>query len=194
MPESLSSCFIDDVTTPHHLEYYGNAGQTEASAFDSPVPVTFLSVKGKFEFGIECLCEDRGQREQWLNFIFQLMRDTLGKSGLGSKKSSGYGKITINYVEKTPKLYQKGDSVIVRCTDTIKIKNKKGSSDETAYKGRFVLEDYPDEIDCQIKTTIIVAKEDKGKTFNATVENDVNFPQKNASKPICILSVGDRID
>lgn len=95
-PESLGNCLKDDVMTPHHSAYYGSNGETAPTDFDSPTPVTFLSVSGKFLFVISCDDVDEfgavtplGKR--WLAFVWSLLGGALSKKGIGGKTNSGYG-------------------------------------------------------------------------------------------------------
>ena len=94
-PESLENCLHKDVMTPHHGDYYGGSakGPTE---FDSPNPVTFLSVSGKFLFVISCDDKDENDNvslngQRWINFVWKLLGDALRDKGIGGKTNSGYG-------------------------------------------------------------------------------------------------------
>jgi CRISPR-associated protein Cmr6 len=90
-PESISDCIVRDVMTPHHGKYYMGVSESgERSAptdFDDPVPVTFLSVRGKFEVHVSC----DGDGEQWEKITMSLLEEALSKKGIGGKTSSGYG-------------------------------------------------------------------------------------------------------
>lgn len=106
-PESLEKCLKDDVMTPHHTEYYGSTDETAPTDFDSPVPVTFLSVSGKFLFVISCddvdesgMVTDEGKK--WINFVWNLLEGALANKGIGGKTNSGYGFVPLVVPEEPP--------------------------------------------------------------------------------------------
>lgn len=90
VPDSLKDCLKDDVMTPHHSDYYGAKDETAPTDFDSPVPVTFLSVSGKFLFVISSDdVTDTGKK--WIEFVWKLLDGALANKGIGGKTNSGYG-------------------------------------------------------------------------------------------------------
>ena len=145
MPESMNDCFVTDVMTPHH----GND-------FTDPIPINFLTVKGKFEIFIGCsnLEADR----EWINFAFGLVESALKNYGIGGKIRAGYGKMNMILSAEEKKAHEeeskraeyrkkgfmfiKGDEVEVIC---VKVEiNKKGKE-----KQQFVFTN-----DCGDKNTI----------------------------------------
>lgn len=106
-PESVNgTTLVPDVTTPHHSAYYqaGDTDQTPAADWDSPVPVSFLTVnKGiKFELVLGCdlVAENDAERETisgWLKIVSELLREALQHRGIGGKTSSGYGRAELKY-------------------------------------------------------------------------------------------------
>nr|WP_321500821.1 type III-B CRISPR module RAMP protein Cmr6 [uncultured Dethiosulfovibrio sp.] len=81
-----------DIMTPHHKDYYGDKGGSAPTDFDSPVPVSFLSVSGSFQVVIEC--DDPSEEGQgWLKLATELVKEALDKWGVGGKTSSGYGQL-----------------------------------------------------------------------------------------------------
>ena len=97
-PTTKENCLHKDVMTPHHRDYYGSPKDKVVSPteFDSPVPVTFLSVSGKFLFVISCDDKDEDGNvspngKRWLDFVWKLLGDALKNKGIGGKTNSGYG-------------------------------------------------------------------------------------------------------
>ncbi len=77
-----------DTITVHHQEYY-NQGKEVPADFDSPVPVPFLSVSGRFIFAI------RGGTKQHRKAAREILELALNQEGVGAKTSSGYGRMTM---------------------------------------------------------------------------------------------------
>ena len=98
LPEDVTTSFHLDVITPHHQDYYGNAGKSSPTDFDTPVPIPFLSVSGKFQFALS-LDTDHDQTElsteekSILTFAKRLLLEALRDFGIGGKTSSGYGRM-----------------------------------------------------------------------------------------------------
>lgn len=86
VPESSASGRVPDVITVHHQDYY--AGKAPPTDFDSPIPVSFLTVVGKFFFAFEA------PNNSWAEFLKPFVKEALGNEGLGAKRSSGYGRFT----------------------------------------------------------------------------------------------------
>lgn len=87
---------LADIMTPHHSSYYGGelkGGQrVNATDFDSPIPVKFLSVRGTFHFVLECEdLSDPGLK--WLSLAAGVLKSALADWGVGGKTSSGYGRL-----------------------------------------------------------------------------------------------------
>jgi len=74
-----------DVLTPHHQEYMQRG--SAPTDFDNPVPVHFLTVRGRFLFVIEA------PNPSWKVYLEALLQDVVGREGIGAKRSSGYGVI-----------------------------------------------------------------------------------------------------
>lgn len=92
IPDSDPRPLKRDVMTPHHLAWQdGSAPPTD---FDSPNPVPFLSVSGKFFIALTW----DGPRQNaesgaWLELAFDLLTAALKDWGIGAKTSSGYGRL-----------------------------------------------------------------------------------------------------
>ncbi len=120
-PESLKGALRMDVMTPHHQDW-----QTKKQAptdFDSPVPVSFLSVFGTFQCHLSWAGPmDHSPEEirQWLKLAQALLIDALSEWGAGAKTSSGYGRLVppeslpkrnASGTKPKPVSYKAGDSV-----------------------------------------------------------------------------------
>lgn len=83
-----------DVMTPHHLDWLD--GSVPPSDFDSPNPVPFLSVSGRFLFALSW----NGPRNDphaltWTKQALKLVTQALCFWGIGGKTSSGYGRFVL---------------------------------------------------------------------------------------------------
>lgn len=76
--------FVREIVTPHHQEYYVRQGENPATDFDSPIPANQIAVTGAFYFVIE------GDRA-WTGMTKRLLQMALSDTGIGGKRSSGYG-------------------------------------------------------------------------------------------------------
>lgn len=92
-PSGNNSGLAPDVITVHHQKYY--AGKAAPVDFESPVPVPFLTVTGKFYFAI------RTPNESWDRFVTGALKELLEKRGIGAKRSSGYGRF--KFASASPK-------------------------------------------------------------------------------------------
>lgn len=77
-----------DVITVHHPDYY--QGQTNAAPadWDSPTPIPFLSVTGKFLVVLYA-----PDAPAWTATAYGILQMALAEIGVGGKTSSGYGRI-----------------------------------------------------------------------------------------------------
>lgn len=97
-PESLTTPnqgLILDVMTPHHGDYYmadPTDNFTAPTDFDSPNPVTFLSVAGAFHVAVSCdVPGETGKK--WAYLAFTLLLQALSQWGIGGKTNAGYGRM-----------------------------------------------------------------------------------------------------
>lgn len=94
-PASLSDDTLRlDVMTPHHPKWQTN--EAAPTDFDSPVPVSFLSVAGSFDIRLSWSGPANmslGQAEAWTALAMKLLREALAEWGVGGKTSSGYGRL-----------------------------------------------------------------------------------------------------
>ena len=87
-PPSRGASLAREVITPHHQGYYMSGDDRCAPTdFDSPVPVTFLAVKGEFEIRVNC----EGGDKDWEYLALELLEQALENWGVGGKTNSGYG-------------------------------------------------------------------------------------------------------
>ncbi len=94
-PESLHEGALRlDVMTPHHPKWQTN--EAPPTDFDSPVPVSFLSVSGAFDVRLSWsgpTTAPSDQAEAWTALAMKLLREALAEWGVGGKTSSGYGRL-----------------------------------------------------------------------------------------------------
>ncbi len=76
--------FVSEIITVHHQNYYTQAGEVEATDFDSPIPAPQIATSGKFYFVIE-------GPPAWAELARHLIQQALADRGIGGKRSSGYG-------------------------------------------------------------------------------------------------------
>jgi len=95
VPESLNDGALRlDVMTPHHPKWQTN--EAPPTDFDSPVPVSFLSVAGIFDVRLSWsgpASASQDQAEAWTKLAMQLLQEALAEWGVGGKTSSGYGRL-----------------------------------------------------------------------------------------------------
>jgi CRISPR-associated protein Cmr6 len=84
---------FQDIMNPHYPKYY--SGETYPTDDQSPVPIPFLVVNGKFRFvfGIK---EDfevdiKGSKKNVLEFVKENLARSLKEFGIGAKTAVGYG-------------------------------------------------------------------------------------------------------
>ena len=111
-----------DIITVHHQEYYQHDSTVAPADWDSPIPVPFLSATGSYLVALAAPdIRDQTEREQWLSSTGSLLSAALKSMGIGAKTSSGYGRMTLDAVEKqepsdevqelSHKARQMGDSI-----------------------------------------------------------------------------------
>ena len=85
LPHSGQWKLVNDVLTPHHRDYYGGVADAAPADWDSPVPISFLSVEGTFQIA---LAGTPGAPD----VAWNILRTGLKDEGFGAKTSSGYGR------------------------------------------------------------------------------------------------------
>ena len=103
-PASLDAGALrHDVMTPHHPAWQTNGAPP--TDFDSPVPVSFLSVAGSFDVRVSWSgpAEPADQVEAWTDLAMVLLQEALKLRGVGGKTSSGYGRLVVGEGKAPPK-------------------------------------------------------------------------------------------
>jgi CRISPR-associated protein Cmr6 len=85
-----------DTITVHHPEYYQGLDKAPAD-WDSPNPVPFLSVSGKFLIALHA-----PDAPEWGKRGMQILQRALANVGVGAKTSSGYGRFMDELGENEP--------------------------------------------------------------------------------------------
>lgn len=89
-----------DVLTVHHPGYYQQA--QEPSDTESPIPVPFMSAKGKFLIALELHPSlDPATHGHWLEAAWEALRLGLSRHGVGSKTNAGYGRFALPAFSQT---------------------------------------------------------------------------------------------
>ncbi len=93
VPTSLEKgCLLLDVMTPHHPDW--QIDKKAPTDFDSPTPISFLSVTGTFRIAISWAGPaDHPEAKRWADLAFNLLKEALREWGAGGKTSSGYGRL-----------------------------------------------------------------------------------------------------
>lgn len=84
----------NEVMTVHHPEYYQTGGQPPAD-WDSPTPIPFASVSGRFLIALG---------GDWVDTAFNILELALKHYGVGGKTSSGFGRFSFGGQEAVSKL------------------------------------------------------------------------------------------
>lgn len=80
-----------DVMTPHHPKWLD--GTVAPTDFDSPTPVPFLSVAGRFRVALAWQGPEHAEAKRWTQLACSLLKQALSEWGIGSKTTSGYGRL-----------------------------------------------------------------------------------------------------
>lgn len=95
VPDSLHDGALRlDVMTPHHPKWETN--EAPPTDFDSPNPVSFLSVAGAFDVRISWsgpADTPPEKAEAWTGLAMEILREALAERGVSGKTSSGYGRL-----------------------------------------------------------------------------------------------------
>lgn len=155
VPDSEKEPLKLDVMTPHHPKWLdGSAAPTD---FDSPTPVPFLSVAGKFHVAVSWHGPSCDNALPWVNMAMECLRDALFHWGIGGKTTSGYGRladpatcggpvsasavpVATQSVDTPRPKYQRGDSIKVT-REQVKDKIKFRADD--GFVGHFVAPEPP---------------------------------------------------
>jgi CRISPR-associated protein Cmr6 len=92
VPDSESEPLKLDVMTPHHPKWLD--GSVPPTDFDSPNPVPFLSVAGRFHVAVSWHGPASDKALSWRDLAMKCLREALFHWGIGGKTTSGYGRLT----------------------------------------------------------------------------------------------------
>jgi CRISPR-associated protein Cmr6 len=91
VPDSEKEPLKLDVMTPHHTAWNNVENPEPPTDFDSPTPVPFLSVSGKFLIAVSWCGPASDQAKSWRDLAMKCLRDAFFHWGIGGKTTSGYG-------------------------------------------------------------------------------------------------------
>jgi CRISPR-associated protein Cmr6 len=111
IPDSEKEPLKLDVMTPHHLNWLD--GSVPPTDFDSPTPVPFLSVSGRFHIAVSWCGPANDRSRNWTELTLSLLADALHYWGIGGKTSSGYGRLVVPPPPPPPKKRNSGESAQV---------------------------------------------------------------------------------
>ncbi|MGH8542962.1 MAG: type III-B CRISPR module RAMP protein Cmr6 [Gammaproteobacteria bacterium] len=137
LPESIEACLQNDVMTSHHPDYYEAKNNAPPADWDSPNPIGFLSVTGKFLLALECNGEGK-EKKLWEELALKLLMDALTHWGIGSKTNAGYGRliqVTGANISKNRPHYRSRDQVTAKRVDDPKGKGRVWFQADDAFGG-----------------------------------------------------------
>lgn len=108
VPDSEKEPLKLDVMTPHHPNWNNIEQPGPPTDFDSPTPVPFLSVAGKFLVAVSW-CGPTDAEGRWKCFFdraLECLRDALFHWGIGGKTTSGYGRLSDPPPPPSPEPYK----------------------------------------------------------------------------------------
>ena len=112
-----------EVMTPHHPKWLD--GSVPPTDFDSPTPVPFLSVAGRFHVAVSWRGPAGDKDRNWTALSLSLLCDALKIDGIGGKTTSGYGRLDAPPPPPLPEPY-KGRSKDMVDAVLLEEKTKKG--------------------------------------------------------------------
>jgi CRISPR-associated protein Cmr6 len=87
IPNQPRSILHQDIITVHHADYY-MSGNVPPADWDDPTPIPFLSATGTYLIAV-------AGPSEWIQPCFRLLELALLEEGIGSKTSSGYGRLKL---------------------------------------------------------------------------------------------------
>ncbi len=182
-PESLEPAdqgLLKDVMTPHHQKWQTDENVAPTD-FDSPVPVPFLSVAGRFHLAVCWQGPEHDQAEAWTKRAMDLLRAALAEWCVGGKTSSGYGRLTAEGQTKPIPLAAKpGSSAPERTQPARRSERQVGSKvkvkvleQHAKIKGSFFVQE-PDQLKRGLLTGDKPPADDKLPEIGAEIEVYIN--------------------
>ncbi len=89
----------NEVMTVHHKAYYRGDKNAAPADWDSPTPIPFPSVSGKFLIAVHA-----PDAPEWAASAMGILKMALAEMGVGGKTSSGYGR----FISAPPSGYRRG--------------------------------------------------------------------------------------
>lgn len=141
-PDCLSQDrLVLDVMTPHHSDYYKETDNKSAPTdFDSPNPVTFLSVTSRFHVAVSCNAQD-DEGKKWAELALKLLTVALENWGIGGKTNTGYGRLSRDIpmnIVAVSQSFKVGDKVKVQRVEDPKSKGRVWFRAEDGLEGRII--------------------------------------------------------
>lgn len=102
-----------DVMTVHHPDYYKD-GKKSPSDMDSPVPIPFASVTGKFLVVVELSDPNSDEADKLLDAGLFILKQGLAHLGIGAKTNAGYGRMKLDYQSQAERLQEEAMEAALR--------------------------------------------------------------------------------
>ena len=97
IPEQEKLPIQPDVMTVHHPDYYKDGGKAP-SDMDSPIPIPFASVTGKYLVVVESTFPLKAEEQKdLLEAALYILKLGLAHLGIGAKTNAGYGRMTLDF-------------------------------------------------------------------------------------------------
>ncbi|MER3442118.1 MAG: type III-B CRISPR module RAMP protein Cmr6 [Gemmataceae bacterium] len=93
IPDRKQESLQLDVMTPHHMGWNNTSDPRAPTDFDSPTPVPYLSVRGRFRVCLSWRGPASDRAASWLAFAMKVLEEAVRLWGVGGKTSSGYGRL-----------------------------------------------------------------------------------------------------
>jgi len=103
-PETMPIAFKLDVMTPHHPQWQDEKAAPPTD-FDSPNPISFLSIAGTFLVAVSWVGPPDKESIAWTNAAFKIVMQALENWGVGGKTSSGYGRFETKDADEFEKAF-----------------------------------------------------------------------------------------
>ena len=101
IPEQEKLPIQPDVMTVHHPDYYKDGGKAP-SEMDSPIPIPFASVTGKYLVVVERTFPLKAEEQKdLLEAALYILKLGLTHLGIGAKTNAGYGRMSLDYKSQT---------------------------------------------------------------------------------------------
>lgn len=108
IPEQDKLPIHPDVMTVHHPDYYNKDGNKAPSDMDSPIPIPFASVTGKYLVVVERTFPLKAEeQEDVLEAALYILKLGLAHLGIGAKTNAGYGRMTLDFECEAERQYKR---------------------------------------------------------------------------------------